>query len=129
MKVAIVGAEESKWTEEQKQKAKESIARIFVNCVVFATGLMDQRFIGKGDYKYITLVSGHCHRGGVDIWAEHLADELGIPKEIYPAEVHQWNDLRPYGELSDEMGRDDPARTLKGYRSRNIQIAEACDVL
>ena len=79
----------------------------------------------------IVLVSGHCPKGGVDIWAEEIADELGIKKEIYPAEVNQWNDRYCYESGHTHMGETvvDYTRKMKGYRSRNIQIAEACDVL
>lgn len=56
-------------------------------------------------------------QGGVDSLVEIIADELGIKKEIYPAEVHQWS------------SRWTGSSMLKGFLSRNIQIAEASDVL
>ena len=89
----------------------------------------------------IVLVSGHCPKGGVDIWAEEIADELGIKKEIYPAEAdkegkYHWDDKREFDPKTyDEhiMGGAfyfyAKLRKLKGYRSRNIKVAEACDVL
>lgn len=67
-----------------------------------------------------------CHsfvydKGGVDSWAEMAADELGIKKKIYPAEVHQWDsDFDMHGGLTVEH---------RGYKSRNIQIAKASDIL
>ena len=86
--------------------------------------------------KTITLVSGHCPKGGVDIWAEEIADVLGIKKEIYPAEVNQWNDKviidpKSYDEhiITGAFHVIARMKKLKGFRSRNIQIAEACDVL
>lgn len=94
VKMAVVGSEEAKWSERQKAAAKEKIREI-----LSAEGAV--------------LVSGACPRGGVDRWAADIAGELGIPKEIYPPEVHGW---------ADRGGR-------RGYRSRNVQIAEACDVL
>ena len=82
------------------------------------------------------LVSGLCPKGGVDIWSEEIADELGIKKEIYPAEVNQWNDkviidAKSYDEhiITGAFHVIARSKRLKGYRSRNIQIAEACDVL
>jgi len=147
MTIAIVGADEEKFTEEQKEKAQIEIYKIFINkfkwlcpiCeeIVF---LMNPSFPRK-KYKtpahcpkhgtvnallskeHLVLVSGHCpvgeelwycinckgwfhdadettkaehltwqrdHRmikvydkGGVDTWAEIIATELGIKKEIY----------------------------------------------
>jgi hypothetical protein len=114
LKVGIVGPEESKWkSKEQIENAKFEIRKIlFINC-----------FDGYGK-KTGTLVSGHCPKGGVDIWAEEIADNLGIKKEIYPVEVNQWEDETEYwGETHDVT------HILKGYKSRNIQIAKACDVL
>lgn len=106
MKIAIVGAEESRWTEKQKEEAKFRIRQLL--------------YVGNGPkWDRAVLVSGRCHRGGVDIWAEEIADELELEKEIYPAEVHRWMDMIDISSGSK----------LKGYRSRNIQIAEACDVL
>jgi hypothetical protein len=123
IKIAIVGPEESKWkSKEQIDKAKFEIRYIF--------GFIASNF-PKASMKYseLTLVSGHCHRGGVDIWLEAIADELGIKKEIYPAEVNQWEDkiIRLSGFCN--LDNEDNKKYLKGYKSRNIQIAEACDVL
>ena len=134
IKIAIVGCEENEWKPEQIPKVKQWIKNMF-----HALGFDN------------VLVSGHCPKGGVDIWAEEIADELGIKKEIYPAEVNQWNDKKSKdifvcnfdgctfegseGEIykhSDETGHmciNVSNKILKGYRSRNIQIAEACDVL
>jgi len=85
-------------------------------------------WLGKWDYaddrhEQTTILPQHkilkvYDHGGVGTWAEIIATKLGLKKEIYPAEVHQWNDKKysyPTGIL----------KILKGYRSRNIQIAEA----
>ena len=80
IRIGIVGSQEDKWTEEQKVKAIREIGNIFVN--------HQRGFITLGqddcmyDFSNIILVSGHCPKGGVDIWAEEIADELGIKKEI-----------------------------------------------
>jgi hypothetical protein len=69
-------------------------------------------------------------KGGVDTWAEIIATELGIKKEIYLAEVYQWNDKIERFKDFDEKGEIKTFEIVhKGYRSRNIQIAKACDVL
>jgi len=149
MKIAIVGAEEAKWTKEQKEKAQNIIRCIFVRCSMpkdlTAEELelqLDRPWFSlvKGD---LILVSGHCPKGGVDIWAEEIANRLGIQKEIYPAQVKRWHDrtICPWCEGAIRGGREGRLTTcrhcgrvvfpkrLKGYRSRNIQIAKACDVL
>lgn len=141
-KIAIVGPEEKKWGifEDIKEKAKDLI-RI---------SLIQERAIHGNN---LVVVSGHCpvgeehwycitckrwlkqegetfwhpqgHRmvkvydqGGVDTWVEIIAKELGIKTEIHPAETKGWED-----EYLDYGGRN------KGYKSRNMDIAEACDIL
>jgi hypothetical protein len=108
MKIAIVGPEEKKWTEVQKQRAKAQV--------------YDLLLIEKLRNPNVVLVSGHCPKGGVDIWAEEIADKLGIQKKIYSAPANQWNDKILF---ENEFHK----AIAIGYRSRNIQIAEACDVL
>lgn len=114
-KVAIVGGEESKWTRTQKQGAIQRIRKIFCR---YGNPYWGQDGILWWDWSPITLLSGHCPRGGVDIWAEEEALACEIKTEIYAPEVRQWFDKRlPDGDK------------LIGYRSRNILIASACDVL
>jgi len=113
MKIGIVGPSLPKWkSKEQIDKAKREIERILVEY--------------NRNREDAILVSGHCPKGGVDTWAEIVADSLGVTKEIYPAEVNKWEDkvvfLNPSGFQTIKEKR-------KGYKSRNIQIAEACDVL
>jgi len=145
MKIAIVGAEENKWTEKQKEKAKDFIRTLLCEA---------SQIEGAFNNKEVILVSGHSPKGGVDVWAENIAKELGIKTEIYAPEVNQWNDKwvsreeltipvwhlsRPHkcpkcGYVSDVTNVCRKCNELMwvklyGYRSRNIQIAEACDVL
>jgi len=127
MKVAIVGPDESKWSADLKRKAKNIITTLLakhafretVKKLPYADTSMEI------DWSKIVLVSGHCPKGGVDIWAKEIANELGIKKEIYAPEVHQWDD----SILKIPLGTKEPAKIFKGYKSRNIQIAKACDVL
>lgn len=58
------------------------------------------------------MVSGHSPVGGIDIWAEEEAENLGIDLELKIPEVHQWNPKEGYG-----------------YRARNLDIAESSDVV
>ncbi len=101
MKIAIVGAEEAKFTEETQRRAKACIQGIICKGAGIAMG---ESYRPKSET--ITIVSGHCHLGGIDIWAEHIGMELGCQLEIYPPKKLTWDG---------------------GYRDRNIQIAKACD--
>lgn len=89
MKLAIVGADESKFTERGMVAAKEQIT------LHLAQGAVT------------VLVSGHCPKGGVDIWAEEEAIRTMkfMSNLIFHPKTNNWT----------------------GYRARNIQIAEACD--
>ena len=51
------------------------------------------------------LVSGGCHLGGVDIFAEHIADLLKIPKDIKLPKTLNWS----------------------GFKERNLEIARDSD--
>lgn len=89
IKIAIVGAEEYKWKGYDIGIVKETISNILkVPC---------------------TLISGHCPKGGVDIWAEDYANSKGIETQIYKPQHNTW---RPHG-----------------YEERNILIAQNCDVI
>lgn len=114
MKIAIVGARESKWTKSQKKKVKDEIEQILF------------RYGGRVSYKvgfefgHLTFISGHCPKGGVDIWAEEIADELEISKIIFKPEINYWEDF-PSTSGSHKL--------LKGFRTRNMEIAKECDIL
>ena len=115
IKIAIVGPEESKWKPNQKEDAKQWIED-FLSGMKLET---EQGSLGGHD---IILVSGHCPKKGVDIWAEEVADNLGIKKEIYPADCT----LDPVNKC---LGREYFHWWNFHYKPRNIQIAEACNVL
>lgn len=89
--VGIVGHEAAKFTPETEAKAREII-----------------RFLL--DEPGTRLVSGHCHLGGVDIWAEEIADQLGNPTAIFRPTRLQWSG---------------PG----GYKERNQQIAMVSDIV
>lgn len=54
------------------------------------------------------IVSGECRLGGVDIFAREEAEAAGIPFQGFPPASDDWE---------------------TGFRPRNIQIAEASDVV
>ena len=96
-KIAIVGAEESKFTPRAETRAKQIIADIIA-----------KRLVGHYDNEKDEpmVVSGHCHLGGVDIWAEDIAKLVGVKTQIFAPKQKNWS---------------------HGYKPRNIQIAKACN--
>lgn len=92
--VGIVGAEAAKFTPATAAKARAIIMRLL-------------------DPPDVVLVSGGCHLGGVDIWAEEAYEGIAAlqPRpeaRIFLPEVHEW---------------------ARGYKPRNILIAEASDIV
>ena len=75
----------------------------------------------------ITFVSGGCKKGGIDIWAEIVADSLSLKTQIFTPEVEQWDDYNQ--EMAGGEGWGRPEIHRKGYMSRNIEIAKICDIL
>lgn len=65
-------------------------------------------------------------QGGVDTEVEIACAKLEIKTEIYPAPAKQWEDKieNQYVHLGTFVNN-----RLQGYRSRNIQIAETCNIL
>ncbi len=84
--VGIVGSEQAKFTP-----ATEAMARERIEIILRTTGAT-------------TVCSGHCHLGGVDIFAEEIADKLGLKKLIFAPKELSWS---------------------KGYKPRNVMIANA----
>lgn len=87
--VGIVGSEAAKFTPETEKRAREIIRSILIRPGITAVS------------------SGHCHLGGIDIWAEEIAKELGVFEDgffIFPPKDLTWSG---------------------GYRPRNLQIVGA----
>lgn len=91
MKIGIIGHEAAKFVPYTEQMARELIRQLL-------------------EPEGSVLVSGHCHLGGIDLWAEEVAKELGCfdPAFIFAPAEQSW---------------------AKGYKPRNIQIAETADVV
>lgn len=87
MIIGIVGNEAAKFTSGTEMQARKAIWAILSRPGV--TG----------------MVSGGCHLGGVDIWAEEEARMLGLEVIVHYPRVHRWSG---------------------GYRERNILIAKQC---
>lgn len=94
MHIAIIGAEAAKFTTDTRFKAQATIHQIITH--------WQHRGITP------TIVSGHCHLGGVDIWAEEVAEDLECPTLIFPPSEQSWE---------------------YGYKPRNIKIASAADIV
>ena len=133
-KVGIVGSSESHWTPTLKMKAVQEIRNILTFEAVKEMEKILEKSIESEEYRKtlfysssfqfstIVLVSGASPKKGVDEFAEIAADSLGVKKEIYPADVNRWDDWDRY----EGSGR---ITKRKGFKSRNIQIAKAVDVL
>src|SRR5215467_4671509 len=88
--IGIVGAEAAKFTE-----AGEAAARKIIRELLSVP-------------RVVACVSGGCHLGGADIYAEEEAKRLGIPIRVHKPAQRSWNE---------------------GYKPRNILIAQDADVL
>jgi len=84
LNIGIVGNEAAKFTPITESAAKGIIYQLL-------------------DLDGIALVSGGCHLGGIDIWAEEEADRLHKPKFIHKPKHLRWRD---------------------GFKPRNILIAQ-----
>jgi hypothetical protein len=87
--IGIVGSEQKKFTPETEAKAREIIREL----------------LSKPE---AVLCSGHCHLGGIDIFAEEEAKTLGKydPKLVFAPLFHDWS---------------------SGYKPRNLRIATHSD--
>jgi hypothetical protein len=92
MRLGIVGHGGDKFTRHTKLRAQheiiDAISRHGATCVV----------------------SGRSPLGGIDVWAENLALNMGIETDIYPPTSRRWSG---------------PG----GYMERNLQIADNSDLV
>jgi len=92
MNVGIIGHGSDKFDDMKKKVARDIIYSIL-----------------KGDDVDV-LVSGHSPVGGVDIWAEEIAGQLGIATSIFAPKQHVWD-------------------AEYGFKQRNLDIVNHSDVL
>lgn len=90
MKLGIVGHAQEKFTSATETEARRAIR------VAIRTRNPD------------AIVSGHSPMGGVDIYAEEIAADMGIPTIIHAPKSRRWD------------GPD-------GFKARNLRIAEDSD--
>lgn len=93
MRLGIVGHEAAKFTVETERKARQVIQKY-----------LEWQESPADDVDLV--VSGGCHLGGIDIWAEEEADNANLPCLVYKPESLSWEG---------------------GYKQRNILIAENSD--
>lgn len=91
MNIGIVGSGADKFTPETRRMAQERIRAILA-------------------HPDAVLVSGHSPVGGIDIWAEEAAAELGRKSIIHAPVVNQWG-------------------APGGYKDRNLAIARDSDIV
>lgn len=103
--IGFVGSEEKWWQGYQR----EVVVKRTINILKEATKLKVPKIAMSAylDMTSVYVCSGGCRYGGVDIWAEVIADTLGYPKHIFEPTGDGWN----------------------YYRRRNIKIAEDVDIL
>lgn len=92
MKLGVVGPEQAKFTSATEALAKQAIRDAVVR------------------HQATTLVSGHCPLGGVDIFAEEIAAELGLRMIVHAPRTLSWGG---------------PG----GYKARNLAIARTSDLV
>lgn len=87
LKHGIVGSEAAKFTPETEAKAKQCIRELLdvSDCVI----------------------SGGCHLGGIDIWAEEIGREMGLSVIVFKPRFLGW----------------------EAYKERNIKIADSSDIV
>jgi hypothetical protein len=80
--------------------------------------------------------------GGADIWSEEVADKLGLQKEVHYPQVNNWPSMWKCRECGLEHtssnyifshqtrlhGIEEAPIELKGFKARNIDLAEAVNV-
>ncbi len=126
MKIAIVGPEESKWTEKQKIKAKEQIFLILDRKTHVCYFGEDTR-----DPTIVTLVSGHCPKGKEcwynitkDCWESHILRMLNPYTNSKCGTVVKYNNEK-FIYTYDEGGIDTWAEIEAAKLGINMEIYPA----
>jgi hypothetical protein len=110
MILGVVGNGKDKFTP-----AGEATARKYIVAL-----LTDKRIESNLAEEPFVVRSGHSRMSGIDIWTEETARWMGVVLDIKAPEVEQWPDSVIL------TGRElQVTKTLKGYKSRNLDIAES----
>jgi len=92
MNIAIIGNGNDKFCQFTRSRAFKIIRRILA------------------DHPEATIISGHSPVGGIDIWAEEMAKNLGYETMIFTPKQYVWD--APYG-----------------FKARNLDIARNSDII
>lgn len=158
VKIAIVGPDGSKWTKGQEEKAKFWIKEFLSGMQLDDTHTFPLDLVIVSGHCPVGDEGWYCidcnewsniscrrigHRqlkihkdGGVDIWAEIIATELGIKKEIYPAfcilnetRGHSIESCRDFYRTYPDYKYHSKHFWLYHFKPRNIKVATVSDVL
>lgn len=114
--VVIVGAQASKFNKQTEHDAKLVIRNILLG----THRTVPPEMYMLATYNKLQLVTGACHKGGIDIWAQEEAERTNIPVRLFKPQVRQWPDK--VITVSDATHLIKTTR-YKGYKSRNDQMA------
>jgi hypothetical protein len=92
VRLGVVGHAAEKFTVKTEREARQSI-----------NDMIDS-------LKPTHIVSGRCHMGGIDVWAEEIAAERGLKTAIYEPRVLNWS-------------------AEGGFMDRNLAIAKNSDAV
>ena len=86
MNVGIIGHASEKFTPVSQSRAIAVIRGILVSC--------------SPD---VTVVSGRSPMGGVDVWAEELAEQMGFGTQIFAPKVRRWSGPGGFKERNERI--------------------------
>jgi hypothetical protein len=156
-RVVIVGPEEATWPKELKPAAIKIIDQILLGGV-WTCPLGHEFHAMKGEKPVcphcgskdgntrtgeVTLVTGRCPYGGIDVWAEQRADLHRIAKDIKEPDVRQWPSMwkcrkcdfahlskgYTFSHQACQHGIECEPLQLKGYMARNLEMAFICELV
>lgn len=93
MKIGIVGHGDDKFTPKSKQKACDFIRSVLSD-------------LYEGEHHPPVLVSGHSPVGGIDIFAEEIAKEMGLPMDLKIPKQKVWDAEYGYKQRNLDIARD-----------------------
>lgn len=110
MRLVVVGSVASAWTEAEAEGARAVIRRVIEDKRAKAEAADDLPF---------TVGSGRSPGGGVDIWAEEIAGEMGVTFEVFA----------PTPCINAACGSVCSDRFNHQFRVRDQQMADWCSEL
>jgi ribA/ribD-fused uncharacterized protein len=119
--VGIVGHGANKFNTNTERIAKRVIENILRHAI-------DKYGIGN-----VTLVSGHSPMGGIDIWSEEIAIDLGISMDIKAPRQNTWDGEYGYKQRNTDIAKESTelhnivvAEYPSNYRGRRFDECYHC---